>query len=289
MKYIGYLFFRFIALLFSLMSFGFMYRLSDFTAFFLKNIVKYRRNVIHENLRNSFPEKDEKEIERLAKGAYRNLADITLEGIKCFSMSEKNIRERYVIVNPSVLNDLVRENRNSIVMAAHYTNWEWGTLGFPLFVEGCVIGFYKPLSNSYIDAYGRKSRGNTGLELISIGKTAWAFDHFKATPTTYLLVSDQNPANNLVHWVTFLGQDTACLYGGDKYARLYNYPVYFAVIERVKRGFYTVTIEELALNPLDLPEEAITKIFMARLEKQIIAKPEDWLWSHKRWKIKRVS
>jgi Kdo2-lipid IVA lauroyltransferase/acyltransferase len=288
MKYIGYLFFRFITFLFSLMPFSVIYRLSDFTAFMLSKVVKYRRNVIYDNLKNSFPEKSAKEIDELVKGAYRNLADITLEGIKCFSMNEETIRKRYVFTNPEILNDSNKAGGNSIVMAAHYGNWEWGTVGFPLYIKRCVIGFYKPLSNPYIDAYGRDSRGNTGLELVSIGKTAWAFEEFKDRPSAYVLVSDQNPANNNSHWVKFLNQDTACLYGGDKYARFYNYPVYYTVINRVKRGYYTVGLEELVLNPLETEPEGITKIFMNRLEKQILAKPEDWLWSHKRWKIKRA-
>jgi Kdo2-lipid IVA lauroyltransferase/acyltransferase len=287
MKYIGYLFFRFITFLFGLMPFRMMYALSDFTAFMLHKVVKYRHNVIYDNLRNSFPERSVAEITQLAEGAYQNLADITLEGIKCFTMSEETIRKRYVFTNPSVLNDSNRAGGNSIVMAAHYGNWEWGTVGFPLYVKRCVVGFYKPLSNKYIDAYGRDSRGNTGLELVSIGKTAWAFEEFRDRPSCYILVSDQNPATNNTHWVKFLNQDTACLYGGDKYARMYDYPVYFTVIERIKRGYYTVTLEELVMNPVETPPEKITQIFMNRLEKQIITKPQDWLWSHKRWKIKK--
>jgi Kdo2-lipid IVA lauroyltransferase/acyltransferase len=287
MKYIGYLFFRFITFLFSLMPFRMMYALSDFTAFMLSRVVKYRRNVIYENLKNSFPEKSPSEIEAIAKLAYRNLADITLEGIKCFSMSEATIRKRYIFTNPEIINDSSRAGGNSIVMAAHYGNWEWGTVGFPLYIKRCVVGFYKPLSNKYIDAYGRDSRGNTGLELVSIGKTAWAFEAFKNRPASYVLVSDQNPATNNTHWVKFLNQDTACLYGGDKYARMYDYPVYFTVIKRIKRGHYTVTLEELVLNPNDISPEGITQIFMSRLERQIVAAPQDWLWSHKRWKIKR--
>jgi Kdo2-lipid IVA lauroyltransferase/acyltransferase len=289
MKYIGYLFFRFITFLFALMPFRVMYVLSDFTAFMLSKVVKYRHKVIYDNLQKSFPEKSPSEIDDIAKGAYRNLADITLEGIKCFSMSEDTIRKRYVFTNPEMLNESNRAGGNSIVMAAHYGNWEWGTVGFPLFIKKCVVGFYKPLSNPYIDAYGRKSRGNTGLELVSIGKTAWAFEEYKNIPATYVLVSDQNPANNNAHWVKFLNQDTACLYGGDKYARLYNYPVYYIEIKRIKRGYYNITLEELAMNPTETAPEDITKMFMNRLEKQILNKPQDWLWSHKRWKIKRMT
>lgn len=289
MKYIGYLFFRFITFLFALMPFKVMYMLSDFTAFMLSRVVKYRRNVIYDNLKNSFPEKVASEIDDIAKGAYKNLADITLEGIKCFSMNEKNIRERYVFTNPELLDDSDRAEGSSIVLAAHYGNWEWGAMGLPLYFKKQIVGFYKPLSNVYIEKYGFQSRTKLGTVLITIGKTAWGFENHKHEPSIYFLVSDQNPASDNAHWVKFLNQNTACPIGGDKYARLYNYPVYFANIKRQKRGFYTVTLEELVLNPNDTPIESITQIFMQRVEKLIKEHPQDWLWSHKRWKMKRLS
>jgi Kdo2-lipid IVA lauroyltransferase/acyltransferase len=289
MKYIGYLFFRFITFLFSLMPFRMMYALSDFTVFMLSRVVKYRRDVIYDNLKNSFPEKSPAEIDGIAKLAYQNLADITLEGIKCFSMEEATIRKRYIFTNPEILDNSKRGGGSAIVMAAHYGNWEWGAMGLPLYFNKPIVGFYKPLSNKYVDKYGYESRTKLGTILISIGKTAWGFEEHKHEPSIYFLVSDQNPASDKAHWVKFLNQNTACVIGGDKYARLYNYPVYFANIQRQKRGFYTVTLEELVLNPNDVPAEAITQIFMQRIEKIITEQPQDWLWSHKRWKMKRTT
>jgi KDO2-lipid IV(A) lauroyltransferase len=57
--------------------------------------------------------------------------------------------------------------------------------------------------------------------------------------------------------------------------------------KRVKRGYYEVTIEILAKNPLELEEGALTKLYMKKLEQILHKQPENWLWSHKRWKKKR--
>lgn len=288
MQYIGYLFFRFTVFIFSLIPFNVLYKLSDGLAWLFFKALKYRYKVIYGNLKNSFPDKSEAELREIARKFYFNMSDILLESIKGFSVDEKTMAERYQFINPELVHNDKQAGGNSIMMAGHYTNWEWGAIIFPYFLnQRRVIGFYKPLSNPHIEKYALKKRGKSGTDLIDIGRTAWAFEHFKEQPSAYVLVSDQSTYSPKAHWVTFLNQDTACPYGGDKYAHTYNYPVYFLEMMRVKRGYYAVKFEKLVDNPAILPEGEVTRLFMKRLEEMIIKKPEDWLWSHKRWKVKR--
>ncbi len=288
MQYIGYLFFRFIVLIFSLIPFGALYKLSNFLAWLLYKVIGYRKEVVFKQLHNSFPTKSDIETEQIAKASYQNLADIIVESIKGFSMTEADFRRRYVFTNPSVTNEVTAKGQSVIHIAAHYGNWEWGVITYPLFVNSPILGFYKPLSNVYMEKYGRKQRGKFDIHLIPIGETAQAFVDFKDKPTTYAFVSDQSTWSDKAHWVTFLGQDTACPPGADKYARALNATVFYMNIQRVKRGFYELKFELLAENPASLPDEEVTKRFMARLEMLLHEKPEDWLWSHKRWKKKRT-
>lgn len=288
MQYIGYLFFRLIVFKFSLIPFRALYKLSDFLTWLLYKVIGYRKDVVFKQLRDSFPLKSEVEIEQIAKASYRNLADIIVESIKGFSMKEADFRRRFVFTNPSVTNILTAKGQSVIHVAAHYGNFEWGVIAYPLFVNSPILGFYKPLSNVYMGEYGRKNRAKFDIILIPIGQTAQAFIDFKGISTTYAFVSDQSTWSDKAHWVTFLGQDTACPPGTDKYAHALNATVFYMNIQRVKRGFYELTFELLAENPADLPHEEVTKRFMARLETLLHQKPEDWLWSHKRWKKKRV-
>jgi Kdo2-lipid IVA lauroyltransferase/acyltransferase len=287
MPYIGYLFFRFIVFLFSLIPFPVLYTLSDGLSWFFYKVIKYRGKVIFTNLRNSFPEKSEEEIQDIARKFYRNFTDILLEGIKGFTMSEAEMSRRYQFTNPELVYN--NPNTNAILMAGHLNNWEWGaTIYWHYFKEKMrIIGFYKPLSNKFIEKYGLASRSQFGTTLIDIGRTAWAFDQYQKEPTGYILVSDQSIYSDTAHWVKFLNQDTVCPHGGDKYARQFNYPVYFVRIKRLGRGMYEVEHELLIQNPASLQEGDITNIFMKRLEEIILEKPEEWLWSHKRWKVKK--
>ena len=242
------------------------------------------------NLRNSFPEKSDTEIEDICRKSYTNLSDIILESFKGLSMSEKELKERFKILNPEIVNQETRAGGFSIQVAAHYANWEWGVLAYSLFIDRRNICFYKPLSNKYIDSYFRKQHSSTSLILASIKNTAQTFkdsiNSYKI-PSTFLLVSDQSPTSSKSHWVKFLNQDTACLHGADEYARLYNLPVYYIDIQRSSRGFYIVNLKLLTAEPRTFLPEGITQLFMSELETIIRNKPEDWLWSHKRWKMKR--
>ncbi len=287
MQYIGFLFFRFIVFIFRLLPFGAVYKVADFLAWLLFKVIGYRKEVVFKQLKASFPNKSKAEIAQIARASYTNLADIIVESIKGFSMSEADFRQRYIFTNPAIANELAAKGRNTIHIAAHYGNWEWGATTYPLWVTSPVLGFYKPLSNTHMEAYGRKKRGLFDMKLIPIGETATAFVDFRDQATAYVFVSDQSTWSDKAHWVTFLGQDTACPPGADKYARQTNATVFFVDVQRVKRGFYEITLELLTDNPRDLPEEEITKRFMARLETTLQHKPQDWLWSHKRWKKKR--
>jgi Kdo2-lipid IVA lauroyltransferase/acyltransferase len=287
MQYIGYLFFRLVVFIFSLIPFSLLYRLADGLAWLLYKVIGYRKNVVFKQLRDSFPNKSASEVELIAKESYRNLADIIVESMKGFSMTEADFRQRYIFTNPSVTNEYMANGRSCIHIAAHYANWEWGVIAYPLYVSSPILGFYKPLSNVYIEKYGREKRGKFNIQLIPIGETAQAFEDYKNTPVTCAFVSDQSTWSDKAHWVTFLGQDTACPPGADKYARALDACVFYLHIERVKRGFYEVSLELITDNVASLPDEGITKKFMSRLESILHEKPENWLWSHKRWKKKR--
>jgi KDO2-lipid IV(A) lauroyltransferase len=287
MQYIGYLCFRFIISLFSIIPFGVLYRLADILAVLLYRVIGYRKAVVIKQIRDSFPKKSAEEVAEIARLSYRNLADIILESLKGFSMTEADFRKRYVFINPSVSEAHEGKNGSCIQMAAHYGNWEWGAISYPLWFSRPTLGFYKPLTNPYIEKYSHAKRGKLGCVLIPIGQTAASFEAYQDKPVVYIFVSDQSTWSDNAHWVTFLGQDTACPQGGDKYAHQYNLPVYFVDIQRVSRGYYEVELTLLATNSADLPHEEITRRYMKHLEGVIREKPEDWLWSHKRWKKKR--
>jgi Kdo2-lipid IVA lauroyltransferase/acyltransferase len=67
---------------------------------------------------------------------------------------------------------------------------------------------------------------------------------------------------------------------------LYNLPVVFAATRKIRRGCYKVHFELLVEDPSVTAKGEITRLYMEALGKVIIEKPEYYLWSHRRWKLK---
>jgi KDO2-lipid IV(A) lauroyltransferase len=287
MSQIGYYLFRGTVFMFSLISMPLLYLLSDGLFFLFFYIFKYRKQVVLENLQRSFPEKSAKEIRLISKNFYKHFCDILLEGIKGLSMCKKELVKRYRITNPELINHYYEKNQSIITLAAHYANWEWGVLCSSLQVKPKTIGLYLPLSNKLIDQYIKKSRAAWGMYLLSVKDTHKGFEENKRIPSVYILVTDQSPSNKEKSiWINFLNQPTAFLHGAEKYAQQTSYSVLYTDIQRIKRGYYTVEFSVLSEHPKDSKPGEITALFANKLEKIIRAKPEHWLWSHRRWKHK---
>ncbi len=269
---------------FWLIPFPILYIWSDILYVFFYYIFGYRKKVIIKNLRNSFPEKSEAEIQKIAKKFYKHLADITLEGIKAFAITKRQMLRRFKITDYEIVQKYYNEGKTIIAYASHYSNWEWGGIGAYVLPHE-LYALYKPLKNKRIDMYARKSRSTWGANMISITDTYAFFTAPQTKPQIIFMLSDQSPSNQSKSVkVNFLGQATLFLHGTEKYAHQFNYPIVYAHVNRVKRGFYEVRFELVCDNPQSLPDRKLTERYAQILEKQIYERPEEWLWSHKRWK-----
>ncbi len=288
MHYVTYIIFRFFVELFRIIPFSLIYFISDFVAILLCYFVKYRYNIIIQNLKNSFPDKGNNEIKKMIFPIYRNIADILVETIKGFTINAKTLQKRIKTVNVEIMHELYDKYYGIIGTLGHYGNWEWAGLLAGLKLKQKTVALYKPLSNKYLDKYIRNNRSRFGIELCPIYITASIFEKYENKKVFYALIADQSPSNIYkAIWVKFFNQDTACLQGPEKYARKFNMPVVYVYIERVKRGYYNITFNILTETPKQTNDGEITSLFMSKLEQYIRKNPTYWLWSHKRWKHKK--
>jgi len=280
--------FYLLVLIIGVLPFRLLYLLSDFVSFLLRMVIRYRKKVVLNNLKNSFPGLSEEEIRKFIKPAYRNLSDVFLEGIRAFTMTRKQIMTRHHILNADILDPFFEAGKGVIVVTGHYGNWEWGTLSPALQTKFQNIAFYKPLKNKSLDRMVSRNRSRYGTILAPIRQTTSTFDTYKGQPVIYLMAADQSPSNReAAYWTNFLGRDTAFLHGPEKHSRNNHYPVFFVAIRRVKRGFYELNLEMLAEDPSKFHDGEITRLFAEKLESLIREDPANWLWSHKRWKLTR--
>jgi KDO2-lipid IV(A) lauroyltransferase len=273
----------------SLLPFSVLYRISDGLTIVFQYFIRYRRKVVETNLRKSFPEKSDVEIKVIIKQFYQHFADIVLEGMKGYTVSPEKLFPRYQFLPSKTLENYYKNNQSVVFVGGHYGNWEWGVMCGGLQLQHPIMCYYHPIHNQFIDNYYRKQfSSNRNLTPIPSKKAVRNFVQTRHETVGHLLIADQSPKSrkNAI-WLEFLHQDTICIIGPEKLARQFNYPVFYIQIKRIKRGYYEVEFVEFEANPKTTKEGEITAKFMKMLEQQIIEKPHEWLWSHRRWKKKR--
>jgi KDO2-lipid IV(A) lauroyltransferase len=271
----------------SLLPLSLLYLLADIVYFFLYHVIKYRRKVVQENLRNSFPEKEQAELKDIEQKFYKYLSCLIVEILKMTTITEAELKRRFTFKNLYVLDEYHQKGISTLLCSAHYGNWEWGMLAFGLHTKAEVYTIYKHVSNEAFGDWFNRNRSRFGNHLIPMRQTLRALAESKHRQTIFCFASDQTPLRDESNfWTTFLNQPTAILPGLEKIAVRTNRPVFYMRVHVIKRGYYEVECVPLCLNPAETQPHDITKLHVACLEEIIKEEPAYWLWSHRRWKHK---
>ncbi len=276
--------------LLSILPMRILYIKSTALYFLVYYIIGYRKKVVKDNLALVFPEKTQKERDHIAQQFFKHLCDIIFETIKAFTISEKEIRKRFVVTNAEILDSYYQKDRSILLMAGHYGNWEWSGILNKL-MQHQAHAVYKPLGSKQFDALVKKTREHFGGIIVSNKKIVGVLFRKwkKGTKTLTYILSDQTPKlGAFKHRDTFMGIDVPMFTGTEELAKKLDFSVLYLKVEKVKRGYYTATFVPLADNPKEYSDFQITRMFFDALETQIREKPEYYLWSHKRWKLRKV-
>lgn len=276
--------------LISVLPFRLLYILSDFFYLLLYYVFSYRKKVAFTNLRNAFPQKSEAEIKSLAKDVYRYTCDLFLESFKILTISEKAMLEHCSLSANSVklFDKLAEEDKSIILVMGHHGNWEWIGHTLNILAKHQVYAIYKPIQNRHFDRLMYDMRSRFGIKLIAMKDTLRTMLNQKHELNATIFIADQAPVPETAYWTLFLNQDTPVFKGTEAVSKKMNYPVVYISTKRIKRGYYEIELELLTDKPNETAPGEITELHTKRLERDIIARPEIWLWSHKRWKHKRT-
>lgn len=263
---------------------------SDLARWVLYRVVRYRRRVVRENLRASFPEKSEAERRRIERAFYKHLADVFVETLSLASVSERQIRRRMRYLN---MDDLRRwtEGRSWISAMAHYGSWEY-TTNFDLYrVKDETLAVYRPLSDRGAERFYRRIRSRFGVRPVpmhDVGREMVRCVRGGRTATLALIADQTPPWPEIQNWTLFLGRWTPFFMGMEKLALRFHLPVVFLDVRKVRRGYYEARFDLLYDGDEAAAEGEITRRYAERLERMIRTRPELWMWSHRRWKHDRT-
>jgi KDO2-lipid IV(A) lauroyltransferase len=265
-----------------------LYALSDILSFVAFRVIRYRVEVVKDNVRRAFPQLSEAEIKQLSKQFYRNLSDILVETLKLFRMKEADILDRVHIENIKLLHDALQMQRPVVILTTHQGNWEWLQHAVQLQLPETPVYFvYQQLSNAFFDRLMLQLRsrfGAQGIEMKQVFRKALAMSK---QATVVALLADQSPRRDSSYeWVSFFGDRVAFFNGGAKLAAKLQSPVILGISYRQSRGRYRLVFSYLGQPPYEKEAvSVITQAYAQKLEESLRRQTHNWLWSHKRWKL----
>lgn len=269
--------------------FGVYHTLHPVLTFTLKNIVRYRRNVVRNNLRESFPNKSEAELKGIENGFYNSFVDNFIETVKMGRMSDNEISRRMKFLNIAEINEELKAGNSIGLYLGHFANWEWiSSMPLHLYPGAVTAQIYHKLSNPVADRLMLEERASHGAINVEMRQTARFINHQVREGRVSIVgfIADQSPRYRQIdHYLPFLNHITPVMSGTEKIIRRYGFQPWFVAPRRVGRGKYEVTFIKMTEDAASLPEQALTEIYYRMLEKEINNAPELYLWSHKRFKF----
>lgn len=269
---------------FSLIPFRVMFVFSDIIFVILYYIIGYRKNVVRENLKTAFPEKTDSERNLIMTKFYKNFCDWIFETIKLCSISQKELDKRMEF-NQEKFNSYA-DGKNSMILAlGHLFNWEFAAHKVHRFQNQPVCINYLPLSNKLVNENLNKIRSRRGAIMISAIRFSREFMTYARHKHTLILIADQRPqsADN-GWWVNFFSKPTIFFQGPGKMANMMNSSLVFISIQKIKRGYYSAHTHLITRNASELSPQEITTMYVRKLEETICRQPENYMWTHKKWK-----
>lgn len=276
--------------LISVLPFPLLYLLSDIVFVLIYYVIGYRRKTVRQNLALTLRHLDAAERKVVERKFYRHFCDNFLEMIKTMSISQQEMKKRFVFENIELVHELEAKGKSVAVLCGHYASYEWLLYMNTLFTTHKGYGIYKKINNPYFDRLVRNIRAKFHAELIDMKEAVPVMKANKRTGILgfYGFLTDQSPKIwRVPYWGTFFGMEVPVHAGAELLAKKMDMNVMFVTISKTGRGYYRARFILFEGEPKEVPNFEIMDAFLRILEQQIIDAPQYYLWTHKRFKHRR--
>lgn len=263
-----------------------MYALAALLAFLMRDLLRYRVAVARSNLAAALPELDAATRARVLRQHYDSLADVLFELPRLATMPEAELRVRMTLPDMPAAHAQLAEGRPVLVLAAHQGNWEWLLQALALGFGVPFLAAYKPPHSGRADQLMLGLRGRFGTRMVPGKRLLREVLRRRGSAHAIGMVADQVPTSSPGRvWLRFMGRETAFFPGPAEIARAGGYTVYFLALRRMSRGYYETRFELIANAGENLDVPTLIGRYAARVEALVREHPEDWAWTHRRWKL----
>ena len=245
--------------------------------------------MVLENLRKSFPDKNEAAIKQIAGKFYHHLCDIFVETIKMLHISDEEMKQHVTVTGMSLMEEVAAGGHPVFLLIGHYGNWEWIS-SMPLWVDPklCLCTqLYHPMENYVTDQLLLYTRNRFGGVSITADKSIKYMVSYRrqGKPILVGFIADQAPYwDNIYYWSQFLNHETPWFTGAERIMQKLDMDVYYLDVRRIRRGYYVAEYKRITTDPKSKEQFWLTEQYSRMLERTISRAPSYWLWSHRRWK-----
>jgi Kdo2-lipid IVA lauroyltransferase/acyltransferase len=265
-----------------------LYAFSAFLYFLAYYVVRHRGHVIREQLEKVYPTRSAAQRADIHKQFLRNFCDVLVEVLKSVSMSEADMRRRMHVTNAELARQYLDAGQSIMLMTSHLGNWEWLLHGVTLQLGYPLDAAYKPLHDQWAERLMLKVRSQFGARMVPAKELLADFFRRRGVVRTIGMNADQAPVStDQRYWTQFLGQDTAFYIGAEQIARATHLPILYVHVKRVRRSFYEVEFLPLWDGRERIEPNEVTERYARACEVDVLGSPADWLWSYRRWRLKK--
>jgi len=250
--------------------------------------LRFRREVVLENLRVTFPEKSESERLVIAANTYRNLAMSLVEYARLPVTSMEEMTETIEIEGREVLDRALAGAKGAVLVTGHFGSWElMGAyltgLGYPV---SFLVGEQK---NKAVDDLMNQLRRTKGIGIIKMGATLRRVIEALKKNQFVAMLSDQDAGSHGV-FVDFLARRASTPFGPASFALRTGAALVTGFILRQDLSQHRVILEEVIVpspsGDRNRDLTSLTQAYTGVLEKYVRERPDHWLWLHRRWKTR---
>ncbi len=241
------------------------------------------KEIINNNIKRAFPDLNSKEINKIKSSMWNNYGRVFAEYIYMKNFRHGNLSKNISIEGEDILTNIKKQNQKVIFISGHFSNFE--LMAMQIDKLNLKIGaIYRPLNNIFLNKIMERIRkkyicnnqikkGIGGLkELIKLNNEGYS---------TALMI-DQRVSEGIKS--NFFNEEAFTTTVPAQFVKKFNIPVVPIFIERYEGIKFKMKVFKPVHFSVEDSIENITDDLNKILEKMILDNPNNWIWSHNRWK-----
>ena len=242
------------------------------------------KNLIKENIIKAYPKIENKDLKKIINGMWGNYGRILSEYVFMKNFRNSKLSDNIIIKGQEILDKIKSENKPVIFISGHFNNFE--LMAMHIEKSGLeVAAIYRPLNNKFLNFFMEKIRKKFICKhqiKKGISGTKKILNHFKKG-TSIALMIDQRLSQGIK--TNFFNQEALTTTIPAQFVKKFNCKIVPIYIERINKFNFALKVYEPISYSKDETIHNITSDLNKILEKMILKNPEQWIWSHNRWKV----